>query len=161
MIFSICTPASGAVWRGHGEGQPCWRKCVLGREADSESRRHHGTSHTALPLPYGWNMASRLPPWPPCLPLALTPPRHSGLSLLPVTYHENRKIANTSGKEFSQIHSQRVGRRPGLAERLFRASQPQSFVVRHLVPASEAKGTCRGVGGGMDRQRVAPRLHLC
>lgn len=71
------------------------------------------------------------------------------LKFLPATYHENRKIANTSGKEFSQIHSQRVGRSPGLAEGLFRASQPpQSFIVRHLVPDSEAKGTCGGGGHG-------------
>lgn len=84
------------------------------------------------------------------------------LKLLPATYHESRKIANTSGKEFSQIHSQRDGRSPGLAEGLFRASQPQSFIVLHLVPDSEAKGTCGGRGEWyMDGQRVAPQLHFC
>lgn len=79
------------------------------------------------------------------------------LKLLPATYHENGKIANTSGKGFSQIPSQRVGRSPGMAEKLFRVSQPKApqctTYAQLQRPRAHAGG---GVGTRTESSSSAP-----
>lgn len=161
-------PASGAVWRGSLAGGSVMGPGGRLREWETSWRLTH-CSVSCLWLEYGFSAMPATcrhasPPFWTLIPLK--PEAKTSalfLKLLPVTCHENRKIANTSGKEFSQIHSQRVGRSPGLAERLFRVSQPQSSTMCHLCSASEAKGTCGGGGGGGDGDGwgAAPQLQLC